>query len=134
MSPELAKSLQHWIKKAQALKDRRKKDKQARYLVTATEFREYATNRATSLSIEETDRRLQAAWKWWDFMIWLAAVADSMTLGHWVAQAEQFVLNRGSTVISMSDQIPVWLKPEAAKVLVSVHVWHPHVPVRSTVW
>ena len=119
LSPELAKSLAAWVKKAVAIKDRRKRDKQAAYLVRATEFKEKATNRATTLSQDETDRRLQAGWKWWDFMIWLAGCADSTTLAHWVAQAELFVLHRGETVITLSDQSPVWLRPEAARVLVS---------------
>ena len=80
LTPQLAKALQHWVQKAQGLKEsRRKKDKQARYLVAATEFMELSTNRATSLSQEETDHRLQCAWKWWDFMISLAAARHSGT-------------------------------------------------------
>ena len=52
-------------------------------------------------------------------MLWLAGCGSSEDLDAWVAQPGQLVLNRRDTVITMSDQIPVWLKPEAGRVLIS---------------
>jgi hypothetical protein len=57
LSPELAKSLAAWVKKAVAIKDRKKRDTQAVYLVRATEFKEKATNRASSRGSAETPER-----------------------------------------------------------------------------
>ena len=67
---------------------------------------------------------MQTGWRWWDFMIWLAGCADSQDLSRWVAQPEQFVLGRRETVLTFSDQIPVWLCPQAGKVLVRQQLVH----------
>ena len=42
----------------------------------------------------------------------------------WVAQAEEFVLSRAETALTFSDQIPVWLQPQAGKVLVRQDLVH----------
>ena len=124
VTPELQKDIEAWRRKAVSLKSRRKRDDWARYLVAQTGFTEKATNHTTPLSQEEESRRLQAGWQWWDFMIWLAGGADSTALSRWVAQAEQFVLSRGETVLIFSDQIPIWLCPQAGKVLVRQSLVH----------
>ena len=124
VTPELQKDIAAWRAKAVSLKNRKKRDDWAKYLVVQTDWTEKKTNRTTPLSQEEENRRMQAGWMWWDFMIWLAGCADSTALLRWVAQAEQFVLSRGETVLTFSDQIPIWLCPQAGKVLVRQRVVH----------
>ncbi len=58
--------------------------------------------------------------------MWLTGCADSPALADWVGQPERFVLNREAVVISQSDQIPVWLKPDAGKPLMSQSVQKSH--------
>ena len=73
-------------------------------MVAQCEASERKTNRATPLSQAEEDKRLRDSWKWWDYMLWLAGCADSHSLNEWVAQPEQWVLNRKETALTFSDQ------------------------------
>ena len=124
VTPELQKDIAAWRTKAVRLQNRKKRDDWAKYLVAQTGFTERRTNRTTPLSQEEENSRVQSGWKWWDYMIWLAGCADSTSLSRWVAQAEEFVLSRAETALTFSDQIPVWLQPQAGKVLVRQDLVH----------
>ena len=113
-------ALAHFLQKEKGLADcRRKRLRQSAYLVAKTGFVERETNRQTKLSQEEEDRRLLRHWQIWDHLLWLAGCAPAGELADWVAKPEQFVENRAQTVLSFSDQIPVWLRPGAGKLLQS---------------
>ena len=64
--------------------------------------------------------RLDYSWRHWDYKLWLAGCADRETLAQWVAQPHQFIMNRRQTALTFSDQVPVWLKPSAGKMLAPV--------------
>ncbi len=117
LPPEEAVALGTWQLKQAALKIKRKRDKQGHYLVAKTGFVERGTNRATKLSQAQEELRLHKHWKLWDGLLWLVGCGSATDLKHWVGQPDQFVENRQETAITASDQIPVWLKPDAGKVL-----------------
>ena len=60
---------------------------------------------------------METGWKFFDFLLGLISQGDPSLLHDFVAQPERFVLDGAKTVISMSDQIPVWLKPDSGKQL-----------------
>ena len=60
---------------------------------------------------------MEAGWKCWDYILQMVSQGDIRKLAGYVAQPERFSLNRRETVISMSDQIPVWLKPDSGETL-----------------
>ena len=98
------------------MQDRRKREKQAVYLIAKTGFVERSTNRATKLSQAVEEQRLRKYWRLWDGLLWLVGCGTAQDLKQWVAQPDQFVEHRQETAITASDQIPVWLKPDASKV------------------
>ena len=118
---EEEKSLQVWLQRQKSLAESRKRcESQSAYLVAKTGHIERNTNRQTKLSQEEEeDLLLQKHWQRWDMVLWLAGCATPAELTDWVAKPEQFVENRELTALTFSDQIPVWLKPGAGKVLQS---------------
>ena len=71
----------------------------------------------TQFSLQEEATRLQTAWKSFAHFVWLAGCPGPEELASWVAQPDQLVINRRQTVITASDQIPVWLRPEAGETL-----------------
>ena len=83
-----------------------------------TDLSERSKQRTTAMSPEEERHIVESAWKYWDYLVGLIASGDSKKMASLVAQPERFVLNFRNTVISLSDQIPVWLKPDSGKVLV----------------
>ncbi len=91
-------------------------------MVHKTGFVERSKQRQTPLSAEQEVERVERGWKHWDTLLWLTGCADSPDLKNWVGQPERWIFNRENTVISMSDQIPVWLTPDAGKVLVKASV------------
>ena len=95
------------------------RDKTAVALLRQTGFRERQTNRARQLSDEEEARNLRSAWQFCDYLQWLTAKGSAEELGNFVAQPEQFVQRRTETAVTLTDQIPVWLKVEAGSSLVS---------------
>ena len=99
-----------------------KRDKQGLYLVNKTGFVERSKQRQTPLSVDQEVERVERGWKHWETLLWLTGCANSPELNNWVGQPERWIFNRENTVTSMSDQIPVWLKPDAGKVLVKASV------------
>ncbi len=117
-NPDCARQLAAWKQKQAALLRKDKRDKQGKYLVMKTGFLERSKQRQTPLSVQQEIDRVERSWGHFDTILWLTGCADSPQLSDWIGQPERWVFNRQNTVISMSDQIPVWLKPDAGKVLV----------------
>ena len=99
---------------AKLQEDRRVRRRQAVHLAAKTGFTERETNLQTSLSQSEEDRRLAKHWQLYDLLLWRAGCGSREDLQDYVAQPEQFIRNRRQTVLTFSDQIPVWLKPGGA--------------------
>jgi hypothetical protein len=87
-------------------------------LVGKTGFVERAKQRTTSLSPQEEIDRVEQGWKNWDQLLYKTGCAPAQDLVDWVAKPVQRAINRQETVISASDQILVWLKPDSGKRLV----------------
>ena len=78
---------------------------------------ERSKQRVTGLTQEQEQAAMEKGWKFWDYILALIGQADAKQLSKFVAQPERFIMNRQHTVISASDQIPVWLKTDSAKPL-----------------
>ena len=116
-----------WLQKQASLQSRKnKRDKQSKFLVAKTGFIERAKQRQTPLTPAQEIERAERGWSHFDYILWLTGCADSPALANWVGQPERFVLNREHIVISQSDQIPVWLKPDAGKALFSQSLQKEH--------
>jgi hypothetical protein len=116
-----------WLQKQAALNSHKnKRDKQSKFLVAKTGFIERSKQRQTPLTPAQEIERAERGWSHFDYILWLTGCADSPVLADWVGQPERFVLNREAIVISQSDQIPVWLKPDAGKALMSQSVQKAH--------
>ena len=89
--------------------------KQAIYLLGRCGLLERSKQRTTSLTPQEEQALMESGWKFWDYILQTISQGDPKDLALFVAQPERFALNKAETVISMSDQIPVWLKPDSAK-------------------
>ena len=94
--------------------DRRARNRQAIYLAAKTGFSERETNLQTTLSQSEEDRRLAKHWQLYDLLLWRAGCGSKEDLEEYVAQPDRFIEHRKKTVLTFSDQIPVWLKPGGA--------------------
>ena len=119
ITEEQAKYLKYWKDRETALDtSKRARDKLGVFLIGKTGFVERAKQRTTSLQPQEERQRMSEGWQHWDNMLYRAGCADPVELADWVAKPVQWVQNRENTVISMSDQIPVWLKPDSGKRLI----------------
>jgi hypothetical protein len=74
---------------------------------------ERSKQRVTALTPQEEQVLMESGWKCWDYILQTISQGSPQELAAFVAQPEPFVLNKAETVISMSDQIPVWLKPDS---------------------
>ena len=63
--------------------------------------------------------RVRQGWQHWDRLLWIAGCSKAEDLKDYVLQPERWVVERRQAVISMSDQIPVWLMPAGDRKLVS---------------
>ena len=116
LSKEQTKYLEHWKKRASGLKkDKKKRDKAGLYLVGKTGFVERGKQRTTSLTVEEEIERMKSGWHNFDYLLYQSGCAKATELVDLVAQPVKWTSNRQEAVISMSDQIPVWLKPDSGK-------------------
>ena len=107
--------LKHWQERLAKLEeDRRARNRQAIYLAAKTGFSERETNLQTTLSQSEEDRRLAKHWQLYDLLLWRAGCGSKEDLEEYVAQPDRFIEHRKKTVLTFSDQIPVWLKPGGA--------------------
>ena len=119
INEEQEKYLQYWKKRETTLDgSRRARDKLGIFLVGKTGFVERAKQRTTSLQPQEERERMKEGWQHWDRQLFRAGCEAPVELADWVAKPVRWVENRENIVISMSDQIPVWLKPDSGKRLV----------------
>jgi hypothetical protein len=94
--------------------DRLKLAAHRRFLAARCDLTERAKQRTTPLSQQEEVQRM-AGWQGWDRLLYLVAAGSEDDLADWVAQPAKFIDDRRDTVITMSDQVPVWLKPDSGK-------------------
>ena len=97
----------------------KKREKAAAKLLKQTGHRERKTNWRTALSREQETDYLHKAWRFFDFLSWLVANGTHQELADFFAQPEQFRQRYRETALLFTDQIPVWLKVEAASTVVS---------------
>ena len=62
---------------------------------------------------------MKQGWACWDSLLWRVGCGSEEDLKDWVANPERLIALRQNTVISMSDQIPVWIKADGERCLVS---------------
>jgi hypothetical protein len=118
MPVELA-ALQSWQLKQASLLIDSKRAKQATFLLARTGFLEKAKQRVTALTPRLEKARVETAWRAFDKVIWLLANGHSSVdeLSLLMREAGSVQQHREAITILQSDQIPVWLKPQAEKVL-----------------
>ena len=109
------KTLEHLTGRKEKLQERGPRKKLGLWLLGKTGLVERAKQRTTGLSVQDEIRLMESGWRYWDYLLQVISQGDLEALGRLVAQPERFALNRQETVISMSDQIPVWLKPDSGK-------------------
>ena len=109
--------MQHKLLKMQT--DEKTKTYTARYLLGKCHMTERKKQRVSHLSKEDEIKRMETGWQFFDHILWTAMCGDAQEVGKYVLQPERFILDRRDIVITMSDQIPVWLMPQAEKKLVS---------------
>ena len=91
--------------------------RQADYLIRKTGLTERMTTRATTLSKMTEQERLESSWRYYDWLLSMAARADPAELQSFVADPVLWQRHKKHTALLFSDQIPIWLKPEQSKVL-----------------
>ncbi|CAE6938002.1 unnamed protein product [Symbiodinium sp. CCMP2592] len=82
-------------------------------------LRNRSCQQTANLSQEEEKARLESSWRLWDMLLEQAA-SPTPQPDLPVASPEQWAPQRAETAITMSDQVPAWLKPTPGKVLTSV--------------
>ena len=97
----------------------KQREKAALKLLSQTGFRERLSNRQTPLSERMETQLVHDAWRWFDYLVWLVAKGTGEDLVDFVADPALFRERRKQTVICMTDQIPVWLKVDRGKRIVS---------------
>ena len=90
----------------------------ARYLLGKCHMTERKKQRVSHLSKAEEIKRMEIGWQFFDQLLWIAMCGDPGELSKFVLQPERWILDRQDIVITMSDQIPVWLMPQVEKKLV----------------
>jgi hypothetical protein len=118
--PEQAPFLKAWQQRQAALASSAKaRERTAKYLTVKTGLVERAKQRATSLTRQQEAGRLSSSWRFFDRVCWLAGAGSESVeqLALLTRDAASVHQNRRLLAISVSDQIPVWLKPQADKVL-----------------
>ncbi len=89
----------------------------AQSLLAKTGFVERKKQRTTALTVQEEVGLVEEGWQNFDYLLWKTGCSSPAELRDFVAQPERFVVNRQHTVISMSDQVRVWLKADSGKCL-----------------
>ena len=116
LSPEEEKNLSFWILRRKRIQENKKaRDKQALFLVSKLGWVERSKQRTTALSTEQEVQLCNEGWAHFDRLLWQTGCAPYSYMKDYVSQPERFRLNSEETVISMSDQVPVWLKPDSGK-------------------
>ena len=95
---------------------------QADWLAGKCKLLSRTKQRVTSLSAEQEAELVKTGWACFDALLWKAAHGAQGDLVDWVANPARFISKRKYTVISMSDQIPCWIKGDGGKRLVKASV------------
>ena len=74
--------------------------------------------RVTSLSTEQEGQLVMQGWDCWDSLLWKIGCGSEEDLKDYVADAARLCVKSQDTVVSLSDQIPVWIKCDGEKCLV----------------
>ena len=117
LSEQQLKTLNHMLLKQTRMTQTVPRKKQAVFLLGKTGMVERRKQRVTALTPQEEQVLMESGWKFWDYILQTISQGNPQELAAFVAQPERFVLNKAETVISMSDQIPVWLKPDSGSTL-----------------
>ncbi|CAE7348037.1 unnamed protein product, partial [Symbiodinium microadriaticum] len=100
-------------------KNKRQRDKYQVKLLAKCGLRSRACQQTANLSAEEEKARLETAWRLWDSLLQQAASPEP-DKSFPVSDIEDWARHRRETAITMSDQIPAWLKPSPGKVVTKV--------------
>ena len=100
-------------------KNKRQRDKYQVKLLAKCGLRTRACQQTANLPPEEEKARLETAWRLWDSLLQQAA-SSQPDKSFPVSDIEEWARHRRETAITMSDQIPAWLKPSPGKVVTSV--------------
>jgi hypothetical protein len=120
--PEQEPYLKVWQHRLAALAGSAKaRETTAKYLTAKTGLVERAKQRTTSLTRQQEVARLNSSWRFFDRVQWLVVAGSQSVeqLALLMRDAASVQQHRELLTISMSDQIPVWLKPQADRVLQS---------------
>jgi hypothetical protein len=74
--------------------------------------------RVTSLSTEQEGLLVRQGWDCWDCLLWKIGCGSEEDLKDYVADAARLCVKSQDTVVSLSDQIPVWIKCDGDRCLV----------------
>jgi hypothetical protein len=74
--------------------------------------------RVTSLSTEQEGQLVMQGWDCWDSLLWKIGCGSEEDLKDYVADAARLCVKSQDTVVSLSDQIPVWIKCDGDRCLV----------------
>lgn len=97
----------------------KQRDKYKVKLLAKCGLRSRSCQQTANLPPEEEKARLETAWRLWDVL--LQQAASPKPDPHLpVTDVEDWARHREETAITMSDQIPAWLKPSPGKVVTSV--------------
>ncbi len=116
LPPEGVSQLSLWRGRQTRLDESSKaRERCSQSLVAKTGFVERKKQRTTALTVQEEVALVEEGWQNFDYLLWKTGCCSPAELRDFVAQPERFVVNRQHTVISMSDQVPVWLKADSGK-------------------
>ena len=120
VSPEELKELAAWKQKQDSLANKPKQRAKFKVkLMSRCGLRQRCSQQVQQLTAEDEKARLQVAWRLWDALL-EAAASPTLREDLPVSDVEAWLMDRKSTWITMSDQVPVWLKPAAGKMVTSL--------------
>ncbi|CAE7504265.1 unnamed protein product [Symbiodinium natans] len=106
-------------KQASLANNKKAREKYKVKLMAKCGLRSRTSQQTANLKLEKEKARLETAWRLWDLLLQQAASPTANeTLP--VRDFEAWVAHRQETAVTMSDQIPAWLKPSPGKVVMSV--------------
>jgi len=119
-SPEDEKYLTAWKDTEGRLRvSQQKRSNMSAYVAAQLDLVLRAKQRQTSLTVRQEQESMETGWAIFDRVLHTAAFESAKKLRDYVAEPERWMEQRDSIVISMSDQILVWLLPSDRKVLVN---------------
>ena len=128
LNPDCFTKLRAWERRVASVeKNESGRSNQKRWLMSFCGLRVRAKQRATCFTEREEQELVLKGWQCFDSLMHKAAAGTAKDLEMYVAQPDRWIAKRQSTVMSFSDQIPVWLKANPDKTLV-------HKDVQKQAW